>query len=164
MNARSSGAVQQPAACAEPYFTIMQSADLDEVVAIEQKVHAHPWTRVNFQDSLNSGYYGGLLRDAGHGLLGYFLVMQVIDEAHLLNISVDACAQHCGHGRRLMREAVKLSRARNLHTMLLEVRVSNAQARAFYARYGFDEIGRRKRYYPVAGAEREDAIMMTMPL
>jgi ribosomal-protein-alanine N-acetyltransferase len=148
---------------AAPAYTFMQASDLDEVMVIEQRVYAHPWSRGNFEDSLNSAYHARLLRDAGQRLLGYFLLMPVIDEAHLLNLSVDADVQHRGHGQSLMREAVKLSLASDLQTMLLEVRVSNLQARAFYTRYGFSEIGRRKNYYPAAAA-REDAIVMAMPL
>jgi ribosomal-protein-alanine N-acetyltransferase len=142
----------------------MQSADLDEVMAIEQRVYSHPWTHGNFEDSLNSAYYARLLRDAAGRLLGYFLVMPVLDEAHLLNLSVDAELQHQGYGQRLMHEAVKLARLHNLQTMLLEVRVSNRHALSFYSRFGFREIGRRKNYYPVTDTQREDAIMMTMPL
>jgi ribosomal-protein-alanine N-acetyltransferase len=144
----------------------MQSSDLPEVMAIEQRVYSHPWTHGNFEDSLNSAYYARLLRDAGgHGrLLGYFLVMPVLDEAHLLNLCVDADEQHRGYGQRLMREAATLAQLHNLHSMLLEVRVSNRQALAFYSRFGFRQIGRRKNYYPVADAQREDAIMMTMSL
>ncbi|MDB5989246.1 MAG: rimI [Herbaspirillum sp.] len=143
---------------------VMQVSDLDEVVAVEQRIYSHPWTKGNFEDSLNSAYYARLLRDAEQRLLGYFLLMPVFDEAHLLNLSVDADSQHRGYGRRLMGEAVNLARLHNLQTMLLEVRVSNRQALSFYKRYGFCEIGRRKRYYPTATTSREDAIMMTMPL
>ncbi|HEY4317841.1 MAG TPA: ribosomal protein S18-alanine N-acetyltransferase [Herbaspirillum sp.] len=144
----------------------MQKADIDEVIAIERHVYSHPWTPGNFEDSLNSAYYARLLRDAAGHLLGYFLVMPVpvVDEAHLLNLSVDVHAQHQGYGQRLMHEAVALARQQHLKTMLLEVRVSNRQALAFYSRFGFSEIGRRKNYYPVADNRREDALMMTMPL
>jgi ribosomal-protein-alanine N-acetyltransferase len=143
---------------------VMQASDLNEVLAIEQRIYSHPWTKGNFEDSLNSAYYARLLRDAEQRLLGYFLLMPVFDEAHLLNLSVDADRQHRGYGQRLMGEAVNLARLHNLQTMLLEVRVSNLQALSFYKRYGFGEIGRRKQYYPTANASREDAIMMTMPL
>lgn len=143
---------------------VMLASDLDEVVAVEQRIYSHPWTKGNFQDSLNSAYYARLLRDAEQRLLGYFLLMPVFDEAHLLNLSVDADRQHRGYGQRLMGEAANLARLHNLQTMLLEVRVSNRQALSFYKRYGFSEIGRRKRYYPTATTSREDAIMMTMPL
>jgi [ribosomal protein S18]-alanine N-acetyltransferase len=142
----------------------MQASDLDEVVAVEYRVYSHPWTKGNFEDSLNSAYYARLLRDAEQRLLGYFLLMPVFDEAHLLNLSVDLDWQHQGYGQRLMCEAANLARLHNLQTMLLEVRVSNRQALSFYQRCGFSEIGRRKRYYPTASTSREDAIMMTMPL
>jgi ribosomal-protein-alanine N-acetyltransferase len=143
---------------------VMRAADLDEVMAIEQRVYSHPWTLGNFQDSLNSAYYARLVRDATQRVLGYFLLMPVVDEAHLLNLSIDIDLQHRGYGQWLMREAVNLARVHCLQTMLLEVRVSNRQAIAFYSRYGFREIGRRKNYYPVAATQREDAIMMTLPL
>jgi ribosomal-protein-alanine N-acetyltransferase len=148
----------------ELVLAAMQKADIDDVMAIEQRVYSHPWTPGNFEDSLNSAYYARSLRDAAGRLLGYFLMMPVVDEAHLLNLSVDAGDQHHGYGQRLMHEAVKLARLHSLQTMLLEVRVSNRQALAFYSRFGFREIGRRRNYYPAAGGQREDAIMMTMPL
>jgi ribosomal-protein-alanine N-acetyltransferase len=144
--------------------SVMQAADLSEVLAIENRVYTHPWTQGNFEDSLNSAYYARLLRDGTQRLLGYFLLMPVLDEAHLLNLSVDLPLQHRGYGQWLMREAVNLARLHNLQTMLLEVRVSNRHALSFYSRYGFREIGRRKNYYPVADSLREDAIMMTMSL
>lgn len=142
----------------------MRKADLDEVMAIEHRVYSHPWTKGNFEDSLSADYCARLLRDAEGRLLGYFLTMTVVDESHLLNLSVDADAQHHGYGQRLMHEAVNLARQQGLKTMLLEVRVSNRQAIAFYSRFGFREIGRRKNYYPFGQNEREDAIMMTMAL
>jgi len=45
----------------------------------------------------------------------------------------------------------------------LEVRASNQSAYRLYERYGFNEIGRRRDYYPVAGG-REDALVMACPL
>ena len=48
--------------------------------------------------------------------------------------------------------------------MFLEVRPSNPRAIALYDRRGFNEIGRRPRYYPAAGHGREDAIVMAMEL
>ena len=43
----------------------------------------------------------------------------------------------------------------------LEVRESNARARALYLREGFAEAGRRRDYYPAPAGRREDAILMT---
>jgi len=47
--------------------------------------------------------------------------------------------------------------------MLLEVRPGNISGRAFYRRHGFEEIGRRRDYYP-AHEGREDAIVMAREL
>jgi ribosomal-protein-alanine N-acetyltransferase len=44
------------------------------------------------------------------------------------------------------------------------VRPSNAPALALYRRHGFVVVGRRKRYYPAPGGEREDAQVMRLEL
>ena len=45
--------------------------------------------------------------------------------------------------------------------MTLEVRKSNAPARALYERFGFETLGERKSYYI---NPREDAVIMTLGL
>lgn len=145
-------------------FAAMTSADLDAVMAIEEAVYSHPWTRGNFQDSLYSNYQAQTLRAAGGELLGYFLVMLAVEEAHLLNISVAARYQHQGLGRLLLDQATATARQHHMQTMLLEVRESNGHAAKVYRQYGFVEIGRRKNYYPAANQSREGAIVMNMPL
>ncbi|WP_343729124.1 ribosomal protein S18-alanine N-acetyltransferase [Duganella sp.] len=138
----------------------MQKSDLAEVVALEQSVYPHPWTLANFEDSLNSNYEAWILRDRDGALLGYFLLMAVVDEAHLLNVAVSAAKQGQGLGRFLLNQAVACSRGLGMESVLLEVRPSNARALEIYERYGFKQIGRRKGYYPAAHGQREDAIVM----
>lgn len=145
-------------------FAPMLVVDMDAVVAIEEKIYAHPWTRGNFLDSLYSHYQTLTMRDPSGRLLGYFLVMEAVDEAHLLNISVAEDVQGEGFGHLLLDYAVALARRRQMSIMLLEVRVSNLRALQVYRRYGFTEIGRRKNYYPVDQHTREDAIVMSLPL
>ncbi|SFV16900.1 ribosomal protein S18-alanine N-acetyltransferase [Pseudoduganella namucuonensis] len=142
----------------------MQPRDVDEVLALEQSVYPYPWSRANFVDSLASGYQAWVLRDHDMKLLGYFLVMQVVDEAHLLNVAVSAERQGQGLGRFLLNQSVACSRGLGLEAMLLEVRPSNTRALEIYQRYGFKQIGRRKAYYPAANQQREDAIVMRIAL
>jgi ribosomal-protein-alanine N-acetyltransferase len=85
------------------------------------------------------------------------------DEAHVLNVCVDPLVQSRGHGRRLLRELVRVARQRGAVRVFLEVRPSNAPAIALYHSEGFNEIGRRPRYYP-ADNGREDALVMAMEL
>lgn len=138
----------------------MQKADLDQVFALEQSVYPHPWSMANFEDSLNSNYEAWVLRDRNGDLLGYFLLMAVVDEAHLLNVAVSAQKQGQGLGRFLLNQAVACARGLGMESVLLEVRPSNTRALQIYERYGFKQIGRRKGYYPAADGQREDAIVM----
>jgi ribosomal-protein-alanine N-acetyltransferase len=138
----------------------MQQADLDEVLALEQGVYPHPWSLANFADSLHSQYEAWVLRDRDGVLLGYFLLMAAVDEAHLLNVAVSAERQRQGLGRFLLNQAVACARGLGMESVLLEVRPSNARALEIYDRYGFKQIGRRKGYYPSANQQREDAIVM----
>ena len=138
----------------------MQQADLPEVLALEESVYPHPWSMGNFADSLSSNYEAWVLRGQDGYLLGYFLLMAIVDEAHLLNVAVSAEKQGQGLGRFLLNQAVACARGLGMESVLLEVRPSNERALAVYKRFGFAEIGRRKGYYPAHEGKREDAIVM----
>lgn len=142
----------------------MQRADVDDVFALEQSVYPHPWTLGNFKDSLASGYNAWVLRDDDHKLVGYFLLMPAVDEAHLLNVAVAAGRQGEGIGRYLLDKVCAVARGLGMESLLLEVRPSNTRALKVYEHYGFVQIGRRKGYYPAHNNEREDAIVMRLML
>lgn len=142
----------------------MVAADVDEVCALENSVFPHPWSRANFLDSLASGYDAWVLRGPGAELAGYFLVMYAYDEAHLLDVAVAAGRQGQGLGRYLLDKVAEHARRHGMLSILLEVRPSNERALKVYEQYGFNEIGRRKGYYPAHEGKREDAIVMRFEL
>ena len=146
----------------EAGFEPMSESRLDQVVDIEQRAYAHPWTRGNFSDSLRSGYQAQLLC-AGDAILGYFVAMQGVDEVHLLNITVDPAYQGQGWGRVMLDALALWSRAQGAQWLWLEVRKSNLRAQQVYTRYGYRRVGERRNYYP-ADAGREDAIVMSLKL
>ncbi len=145
-------------------YAPMVVGDVDEVFALEASVYPHPWSRGNFIDSLSSGYNSWTLRDKGGTLIGYFLLMPVVDEAHLLNVAVAESRQGQGLGRYLIDKVMACARGLSMDSILLEVRPSNLRALKVYKRYGFTEIGRRKAYYPAHNGQREDAIVMRFTL
>ena len=145
-----------------PRLAAMREADLDEVLAIENAVYSHPWTRGNFADSLRSGYQCRTWRLRGE-LLGYFVLMAAAGEAHLLNLSVAAAWQRRGHGAALLREALRVGRDCGARHMFLEVRPSNRPGQALYERFGFRRIAQRRNYYPAPGG-REDALVLSKAL
>lgn len=140
----------------------MNSGDLEEVLAIERAVYPFPWTRGNFADSLAAGYSAWVCRIGGE-LIGYAVVMMVLDEAHLLNISIDARRQGMGFGARLLRHCMSVAKTLGATSMLLEVRPSNARALRLYHHFGFVNIGVRKGYYPAVDG-REDAQVLSHSL
>ena len=146
----------------EARFEPMTPERLDAVLAIEQSVYSHPWTRGNFADSLAAGYSAWVCRIGGE-LVGYAVIMMVLDEAHLLNISVDQSRHGMGFGARLLRHAMSVARTLGARMLLLEVRPSNERALQLYKHFGFVRIGVRKAYYP-AHEGREDALVLTHAL
>ena len=148
----------------------MALRDLDEVMAIEQRSHVSPWTVGNFTDSLHAGYWAYSLRqmavddEARDPLLGYCVLMPVMDELQLLNITIDPAFQRRGLARKILKVIEAAAQAKSFKDIFLEVRISNQPAIALYQALGFQEVGRRKDYYPAPHAQREDALLMKKSL
>lgn len=136
----------------------MTAHDLDAVQALEARLQTHPWTRGNFADALAAGNWAWVVRAHG-GVIAYAVLLAAADEVELLVLGVAPEHQRRGVGRALLEHACQAARRAGKARLLLEVRVSNTAARAFYARLGFHEIGRRRGYYQAATG-REDALLM----
>jgi [ribosomal protein S18]-alanine N-acetyltransferase len=140
----------------------MTAQDIDLVERIERAVYEFPWTAGNFRDSLASGYRCMVCR-SGDALAGYAIQMFVIDEAHLLNITIAPEQQGRGHGSRLLHWLMDDARGRGMTSLFLEVRRSNRRAQILYGRLGFSQVGVRRDYYPAHGG-REDALIFKTSL
>jgi ribosomal-protein-alanine N-acetyltransferase len=145
-----------------PQYRRMVAADLDAVMAIENVIYPHPWTRGNFRDSLAEGYHCWILEIAGE-VVGYGVIAIAAGEVHLLNLSIAAAWQRRGYGRGMLGFLTSIAREFDAARMFLEVRPSNAAGRVLYESTGFREIGRRRGYYP-DGGRPEDAVVMELQL
>lgn len=143
-------------------YRAMCAEDLARVSEIERQVYSHPWTHGNFADSLAAGYHCTVLEVCGY-LVGYGVLAVAAGEAHLLNISIDAAWQGKGLGRSLLLHHIDRARELAARILLLEVRPSNAVARALYESIGFERIAVRRGYYPAAEG-REDALLLMLKL
>ena len=166
----------------EPAFEPLTALWLDEVMQIEQQAYAHPWSRANFADSIQTGYQmqvltlstvstaSGASADDKQPILGYFVAMKGFEEVHLLNITV--APEHQGRGwARAMLEALAVwSRGQAAEWLWLEVRASNTRALKVYKDHGFNLVSVRRDYYPARpkldgfANGREDAIVMSLKL
>lgn len=91
---------------------------------------------------------------------GMTLARVAYDEAELLTLAVLPEVRRQGVGRRLLRATMEMAQAHGARTMVLEVSVHNAAARALYAAAGFIPIGQRPRYY----ADGADALILRATL
>lgn len=114
-----------------------------------------PWTSAGFAGFLNSPHVFLLSRP--HGFL---LGRVVADEAELLTLAIAPDARRLGIGRDLVAEFAATSQARGATRAFLEVAADNIPAQALYRAAGWQDAGRRRRYY---GADL-DAIVMVLAL
>ncbi len=137
---------------------LLTEFDLDTVVRIEQETFSVPWTRKMFRDELEGNPFASLLvsREAGV-IVGYVCYWVIFEELHIMNLAVVTDYQRQGIANAMMSHAIAHACANGAHTAMLEVRVSNVAAVAFYTRLGFQKIALRYRYYvnPV-----EDAMIL----
>lgn len=91
-------------------------------------------------------------------LVGFVGIWYMAGEAHIISIAVRQAYQRKGLGELLLIGTVEMAMRREAQVVTLEARVSNEPAIALYRKYGFNEVGLRKRYYSDNG---EDALIMT---
>lgn len=81
----------------------------------------------------------------------------ILEEAHITILAVHPNYQSQGLGQALLFALLVSAWERKLERATLEVRVSNQAAIKLYEKFGFQEAGRRKRYYQDTG---EDALIL----
>ena len=139
-------------------FSEFKENDLSAIGLIENEVHAFPWTQGNFLDSIKSNHTC-LMMKLNEEIIGYAVMMFVLDECHLLNISIKKSMQKKGYGSHLLKEVIRQANLAHAKTIYLEVRASNQTAIHLYDKHGFNEMSIRKDYYRTKEG-REDAILM----
>lgn len=145
----------------------LRAADLDRVVRLEQQLFGRgAWTYGMLAEELGGigrWYVAAepVRRDVAgtRPVVGYAGLWFDGDVAQIMTIGVDPAVQHLGIGSRLLTALIDRARALRAGAVLLEVRVDNDAALGMYAKFGFEQLGIRKRYY-----QPEDVDAYTMRL
>ncbi|MBD5786812.1 ribosomal protein S18-alanine N-acetyltransferase [Cellulosimicrobium terreum] len=145
----------------------LRAADLDRVVELERELFGRgAWTYGMLADELaglGRWYVAAepvrLYAAGAQPVVGYAGLWFDGDVAQVMTIGVDPNFQHQGVGSTLLEALIGRSRDLRASALLLEVRVDNDPALALYAKYGFEQLGVRKRYY-----QPEDVDAYTMRL
>lgn len=137
----------------------MKQIDINAVVEIEEESYgSHHWSKESFFNELSNelAHYFSAFDDEGK-LVGYIGTWQILEEAHITNISVKPAYRRKKIGEALLHFAVENCYQNGVKYITLEVRVSNEKAINLYTKYGFKSLGTRKEYYQ---DNNEDALIM----
>ena len=145
-------------------FRLMQERDLDAVCALEARAYEFPWSRAIIGGCTTVPYriWLGTRADEIVHVCQAFLSI-TLDEAHILNVSVEPSLQGNGLGSQMLDHLIEDARGQGARQMFLEVRESNPAAIQMYINQGFNEVGRRRHYYPTVTG-REDALVFGLQL
>ncbi|MED5372555.1 MAG: ribosomal protein S18-alanine N-acetyltransferase [Myxococcota bacterium] len=129
-------------------------SDLDAIAEIEAVGMQGGWSRAQLAEELDNPRSHLLVARAPAGIQGHAVAWVVADEVHIQTVCVHPQARRQGLGRALVQALLETATG----PALLEVRASNTPAITLYSRLGFQQVGRRPRYY----ADGEDALLMTL--
>jgi ribosomal-protein-alanine N-acetyltransferase len=93
-------------------------------------------------------------------LVGFAGLWFMLEECHVVTVAVREARRRQGIGELLVITAIELAQRKSQDVLTLECRVSNRSAQTLYEKYGFRNVGVRKRYYT---DDNEDALIMTTP-
>ena len=140
-----------------PLLRLMEPSDLSAAMELDALCLPKPWSEAVWREELGSPFGLYLVLEEGGGIFGQIGVRHVLDELHITTLAIRPERRRQGYARTLVGAALAaFPEARRVH---LEVRPSNAAARAHYENLGFERTGLRRRYYG-----DEDALLMTLDL
>ena len=139
----------------------MTIEDCEQVAQIEAASFSVPWSLRAFTETVERENFRYFVAEESGEILGYCGFLFVLDEAEIPNVCVKASARCRGIGKQMMTVLIEEAKNLGMAMLYLEVRESNAPARALYQSLGFEENGIRKNFYehPV-----EHAVLMSKAL
>ncbi len=139
----------------------MRPEDLPEVLSIERVSFSTPWSAILFMNEIYKPLsVSKVVRSKGE-IVGYICADQVLDEGHILNVTVHPEHRRRGVAMQMVTHVIGLLAERACKTIFLEVRMSNHAALRMYEKSGFKMVTIRKQYY---AAPEEDAAIMKLDI
>ena len=135
----------------------MTAEDVPQVAALEKLCFSDPWSEKNIASELDNPLSCWLVALDGETVAGYVGSQTVLDETDMMNIAVHPDFRRQGVARALIPALVEELKKRGSRCLTLEVRASNAPARALYEKLGFVHMGTRRNYYR---NPKEDALIL----
>jgi ribosomal-protein-alanine N-acetyltransferase len=135
----------------------MTAAHVAQVAQLEKICFHDPWSEKSIASELDNRLSLWLVAVDGERVAGYVGSQSVLGETDMMNIAVHPDYRRQGIGQNLVERLIRELKAQGNHSLMLEVRVSNENARKLYEKLGFVQVGLRKNYYR---NPREDACIL----
>lgn len=134
--------------------------DVSAVVELDQKSFSLPWPERSFRFELTDNPASRCwVAELEGQIVGMIVVWLLVDEAHIATIATHPDYRRKGIGKQLLSHALRHLMDEGARSSFLEVRESNYAAQDLYRKFGYEETGRRRRYYK---DNDEDAILMNL--
>lgn len=141
-------------------YQVFDQRHLEQIMAVEVAAQSFPMKLSVLQSCLGKRYFNQMACVNGQ-LVGFYIGEHVAGETSLIEICVLPSHQGHGYGRALLSHFIDQANGLGAQSCWLEVRESNTAAQQLYLAMGFNELDRRKNYYPALDG-REDALLMCL--
>lgn len=130
---------------------------VEQIAELEKLCFSDPWSENSIASELCNPLSLWLVAEAAGTVVGYVGSQTVMDETDMMNIAVHPDCRRQGVAAALVNALVASLKDAGSHSLTLEVRASNAPARALYDMLGFQQVGLRRNYYH---NPKEDALIL----
>ena len=132
--------------------------DIEAVAALESGIFPDPWSAKSIKETHEQGNAVILGAYQDEILTGYVIFYYVLDEGEIARIAVSKEYRRQGVADLIYAGLLEFCKEKGIERILLDVRVSNEPAIAFYRKSGFAEDGIRKNFYD---NPKEHALLMS---
>ena len=139
---------------------LAEEKDLPQVLEIEHFSFPSAWTHEFFQHEIHNPFSHFYILAENGNVLAYIVFWIVAGEAHIANLAVSPRNRRKGYADVLLHYAVVKSLENGANYLTLEVNEKNQAAITLYEKHGFQQVGKRRKYYE----DRDDALVLSLSL
>lgn len=116
------------------------------------------WSYNILKQELENGKSKYFVAKQENEIVGFAGILLIIDQVNIMNIVVKKDKRNFGIGSSLLEEIIRYSKIHNATSITLEVNEKNILAIKLYKKYGFKQVGLRRKYYN----NEDNAILMDL--
>lgn len=141
-------------------ISAMTLPDLDSISDILTCEFDDFWNYNLFKSELENKNSMYIVAKFNNQIVGFAGIWLSVDDIHITNIVVKKNCRNQKIGSLMLNNLIELCENRTQKSITLEVNSNNIPAQKLYQKFGFKNVGIRKKYYN----NTEDAIIMTKTL